>query len=85
MSFPGAAPPPHGVKPNLENPADVLRTTNYVTQALTLLFTAGFVATRFYAKYKVMGGGVTRDDAGEYGAGLNQWEVSPKDLTSFLK
>ncbi|KAM0245936.1 hypothetical protein ACHAP5_005087 [Fusarium lateritium] len=93
MSYPGALPPPAGVEPNLEKPVDVLRTANYVTQALTLVFTGLFVATRFYAKYKVMGGGVTRDDiatyssfvlmvgyciasiiAGNYGAGLNQWD-----------
>jgi hypothetical protein len=104
MSFPGAAPPPSGVTPDLENPADVLWTINYLTQALTLIFTTGFVATRFYAKYKVMGGGMSRDDvatyvsfalmvgycataliAGQYGMGHNQWEVSPKDLISFLK
>jgi hypothetical protein len=104
MSFPGAAPPPSGVTPDLENPADVLWTINYLTQALTLIFTTGFVATRFYAKYKVMGGGMSRDDvatyvsfalmvgycataliAGQYGMGYNQWEVSPKDLISFLK
>lgn len=62
MSFPGAAPPPEGVTPNLDNPADILVTTNYVTQALTLFFTTVFVATRFFAKYKVMGGGISRDD-----------------------
>jgi hypothetical protein len=63
MSYPGSLPPPAGVEPNLEKPVDVLRTANYVTQALTLAFTSFFVATRFYAKYKVMGGGVTKDDS----------------------
>ncbi|KAJ4246251.1 hypothetical protein NW762_013601 [Fusarium torreyae] len=104
MNFPGAAPPPAGVEPDLENPVDVLKTTNYVTQALTLAFTSTFIVTRFYAKSKVMGGGITRDDiatytsfllmvgycitscvAGTYGAGLNQWEVSPEDITSFFQ
>ncbi|CAF3452807.1 unnamed protein product [Fusarium graminearum] len=107
MSYPGATPPPPGAEPNMEYPADVLWTINYLTQALTLIFTTGFVATRFYAKYKVMEGGMTKDDAsqvatyfsfvlmvgycvtaliaGQYGMGHNQWEVSPKDLTSFLK
>lgn len=62
MSYPGATPPPPGAEPNMENPADVLWTINYLTQALTLIFTTGFVATRVYAKYKVMGGGMTKDD-----------------------
>ncbi|KAM6505677.1 hypothetical protein FSOLCH5_013850 [Fusarium solani] len=62
MSFPGAGPPPEGVVPNLEHPQDVLKSCNYVTQALTLVFVSAFVATRFYAKSKVMGGGTTRDD-----------------------
>ncbi|KAF5011724.1 hypothetical protein FDECE_2184 [Fusarium decemcellulare] len=66
MSFPGAAPPPPGVEPNLKNPQDVLKTCNYVTQALTLVFVSAFVATRFFAKAKVMGGGVTRDDWATY-------------------
>ncbi|KAM0426044.1 hypothetical protein ACHAPT_008675 [Fusarium lateritium] len=66
MSFPGAGPPPQGVVPNLENPKDVLKTCNYVTQALTVVFVSAFVATRFYAKSKVMGGGTTRDDWATY-------------------
>ncbi|KAF5001167.1 hypothetical protein FGRMN_1191 [Fusarium graminum] len=104
MSYPGALPPPAGYEPSLERPVDVLKTTNYVTQALTLAFTSFFVATRFYAKYKVMGGGITKDDvatyvsfvlmagycitsiiAGSYGAGLNQWEVSPENMKKFLQ
>lgn len=62
MSFPGAAEPPPGVEPNLSNPEDVLRTCNYVTQGLTILFVTAFVATRFYAKSKVLGGGFSWDD-----------------------
>lgn len=62
MSFPGAAPPPPGVTADVNNPEDVLRTINYVTQALTILITTCFVATRFYAKTKILGGGVTSDD-----------------------
>lgn len=62
MSFPGAAPPPPGVTADVNNPEDVLRTINYVTQSLTLLLTTAFVATRFYAKTKILGGGVTADD-----------------------
>ncbi|KAJ4118655.1 hypothetical protein NW765_017542 [Fusarium oxysporum] len=66
MSFPGAAPPPLGVEPNLKHPQDVLKTYNYVTQALTIAFVSAFVATRFYAKTRVMGGGTTRDDMATY-------------------
>ncbi|WKT53965.1 hypothetical protein QSH57_004549 [Fusarium oxysporum f. sp. vasinfectum] len=66
MSFPGAAPPPLGVEPNLKHPQDVLKTCNYVTQALTIAFVSAFVATRFYAKTRVMGGGTTRDDMATY-------------------
>ncbi|RKK89683.1 hypothetical protein BFJ68_g16650 [Fusarium oxysporum] len=85
MSFPGAAPPPSGVEPNLKHPQDVLKTCNYVTQALTIAFVSAFVATRFYAKTRVMGGGTTRDDTGTYGGGLNQWEVPKEHAPIFFR
>ncbi|KAF4980174.1 hypothetical protein FZEAL_3752 [Fusarium zealandicum] len=66
MSFPGAAPPPTGVEPNLDHPRDVLKTCNYVTQGFTILSVTVFIATRFYAKSKVMGGSFTRDDYATY-------------------
>ncbi|KAK2595024.1 hypothetical protein QQS21_007278 [Conoideocrella luteorostrata] len=66
MSYPGAAPPPEGVIPDLNNPEDVLRTVNYVTQGLTILFTTLFVATRVYAKSRILGGDVTLDDYATY-------------------
>lgn len=62
MTYPGAAPPPPGFTPDLDNPDSMLRTVNYATQSLTLLFTTLFIVTRFYAKWKVLGGGVTMDD-----------------------
>lgn len=62
MSFPGAAPPPEGVVPDLAHPQDVLRTVNYITQGLTVFFVTIFVAIRFYAKSRVLGGGFTPDD-----------------------
>ncbi|OAQ57298.1 hypothetical protein VFPPC_11451 [Pochonia chlamydosporia 170] len=68
MSYPGAAPPPPGVAADIDDPQDVLRTVNYVTQALTLLFTTAFVVTRFYAKSQILGGGVTVDDYATYTA-----------------
>jgi hypothetical protein len=62
MSFPGAIPPPHGVLPNLDDPMDALRTCNYVTQAFTIVFVTAFVATRYYAKSRVLGGDFGWDD-----------------------
>lgn len=62
MSYPGALPPPAGVTPDVHDPENVLRTTNYITQSLTLVFTTAFVATRFYAKSKLLHGGVSWDD-----------------------
>ncbi|KAG6253495.1 hypothetical protein E4U23_007661 [Claviceps purpurea] len=66
MSYPGAAQPPEGVTPDLAHPDDILRTINYVTQALTVIFTTGFVATRVYAKSRIMGGSVSWDDYATY-------------------
>ncbi|KAL7784575.1 hypothetical protein V8C37DRAFT_420614 [Trichoderma ceciliae] len=63
MSFPGAAPPPEGVIPNLARPQDMLQTTNYVTQGLTIFFVTIFVAIRIYAKSRVLGGSLTADDS----------------------
>ncbi|EHK40487.1 uncharacterized protein TrAtP1_006591 [Trichoderma atroviride] len=68
MSFPGAAPPPEGVIPDLAHPQDVLRTVNYVTQALTITFVSIFVGIRFYAKTRLLGGGFTADDYATYAA-----------------
>ncbi|KAL6874600.1 hypothetical protein HDV57DRAFT_236791 [Trichoderma longibrachiatum] len=68
MSFPGAAPPPEGVVPDLAHPQDVLRTVNYITQGLTIFFVSIFVAVRFYAKSRVLGGGFTPDDYATYAA-----------------
>ncbi|KAL7961874.1 hypothetical protein V8C34DRAFT_301955 [Trichoderma compactum] len=62
MSYPGAAPPPEGVIPDLAHPQDVLRTVNYVTQGLTIFFVSIIVAVRFCAKARVPGGGFTPDD-----------------------
>ncbi|KAH6607111.1 hypothetical protein Trco_003424 [Trichoderma cornu-damae] len=68
MSFPGAIPPPEGVVPDLAHPQDVLRTLNYVTQGLTIFFVTIFVAIRFYAKTRVLGGSLTADDYATYTA-----------------
>ncbi|OAA41677.1 integral membrane protein [Metarhizium rileyi] len=68
MSYPGAAPPPPGATVNIDSPQDVLRTINYVTQALTLILTTVFVGTRLFAKSRVLGGGITTDDYATYAA-----------------
>ncbi|EFY87935.1 integral membrane protein [Metarhizium acridum CQMa 102] len=85
MSYPGAAPPPPGATADLDNPQDVLRTVNYVTQALTLIFTTVFVLARLYAKSRILGGGVTMDDSSMHGGGLNQWEVRREDIQPFFQ
>lgn len=61
-SYPGAAAPPEGVTVNLDNPQDVLRTVNYVTQGLTLFFVSVFVALKVYAKIKILGGNFSWED-----------------------
>jgi hypothetical protein len=45
--------PPEGVVADLENPIDVLRTINFVTQALTLTLCSGFVFIRGVQKFRV--------------------------------
>jgi hypothetical protein len=62
MSYPGAAPPPPGVVPDLERPTDVLKTCLYVTQGLTISFVTAFVGMRIFAKFRIFGGGLTWDD-----------------------
>lgn len=62
MQFPGAAPPPEGVEPDLENPTDVLRTVSYVTQGLTIVIVSMFVAVRAYAKVKLYPGAPSFED-----------------------
>ena len=62
MDFPGAAPPPPGVTPNLDHPFESLRLCNYVVQACTILLVTVFVAARIYSKIKRLGGNMTWDD-----------------------
>ena len=52
MSRPAMAPP-EGVVADLENPTDVIRTINFVTQALTLTLCSGFVAIRGVQKFRM--------------------------------
>lgn len=54
--YPGAAAPPDGVTADVNNPQDVLRTLNFVTQGLTLVIVSIFIALKLYAKIKVLGG-----------------------------
>jgi hypothetical protein len=61
-SYPGAAAPPEGATVDLDHPRDVLRTVNYVTQALTLIFVSTFVALKIYSKWKILGGNFGWED-----------------------
>lgn len=62
IDYPGAIPPPPGEEADLEHPWHVLRLTNYVTQALTLVFVTVFVAIRLYARRSVFTGNWKMDD-----------------------
>ena len=57
-----AAPAPSGIVADLENPTDVIRTVNFVTQGLTLFFIPAFVLIRFVSKYRSAGFNYTVDD-----------------------
>jgi len=63
MSQPAMAPPA-GVVADLENPTDVLRTINFVTQALTLVLCSVFVSIRAAQKFRMAKPRVFVDDCG---------------------
>lgn len=63
MSQPAMAPPA-GVVADLENPTDVLRTINFVTQALTLVLCSVFVFIRGAQKFRMARPTVFVDDCG---------------------
>lgn len=48
-----AMDPPPGVTADLEHPTDVLRTINFVTQALTLTLCTFFVLVRAIQKFRL--------------------------------
>ncbi|XPS78496.1 hypothetical protein M3J09_010507 [Ascochyta lentis] len=50
-----AASPPPGYKSDLDHPKDEIRTINFVTQALTLIFCTVFVWIRGYHKLRTVG------------------------------
>ncbi|KUI57653.1 hypothetical protein VP1G_04960 [Cytospora mali] len=64
----GASPAPSGTTPNFEHPTDVLRTVNYVTQALSLVFVTAFMCLKYYAKTTVLRGTWNLDDFATYAA-----------------
>ena len=51
----GAVPPPPGVVPNLQNPADVLRTISLLTNGLVLGLTTLVTLGRFYVRFWITG------------------------------
>lgn len=59
-----------GDRASPRSPDETLRITNYVTQGLTILISTAFVATRFYAKTRVLGGTQGWDDYATYAAWL---------------
>jgi hypothetical protein len=61
MSQPAMAPP-EGVVADLQNPTDVIRTINFVTQALTLAFCSAFVFIRAIQKLRVSTSNLSVDD-----------------------
>lgn len=61
MSQPAMAPP-EGVVADLQNPTDVLRTVNFVTQALTLTLCSAFVFIRSMQKLRAATMVISVDD-----------------------
>lgn len=57
-----AMAPPEGVVADLQHPTDVIRTTNFVTQALTLAFCSAFVFVRGLQKFRVSTLNLSVDD-----------------------
>ncbi|KAG5999632.1 hypothetical protein E4U21_006543 [Claviceps maximensis] len=74
-----------GMTTDVAHPDETLRTINYTTQALTATIVTGFIATRIYAKSKILGGGITLDDSAWNGGGLNIEEIPKTDIQSFFK
>ncbi|KAG5992423.1 hypothetical protein E4U54_003650 [Claviceps lovelessii] len=85
MFYPDTAPLPAGVTSDVAQPDETLRTINYVTQALTMVIVTAFVATRIYAKSRILGGGISLDDFSLYGGGLNMWEIPKENIQEFFK
>lgn len=52
-SFPGAAPPPPGVTPNLENPSDQGHNANIVGLSVCISFATIFYFMRVYVKLRI--------------------------------
>jgi hypothetical protein len=58
----GAIPAPEGVNADVENPKDVLRTINLVTQCLTIAFCSAFVLIRTVHRTRTIGLDLSLDD-----------------------
>jgi hypothetical protein len=61
MSQPAMAPP-EGVVADLHNPTDMIRTINFVTQALTLTFCSAFDFIRAVQKLRLSTSNLSVDD-----------------------
>lgn len=85
MSFPGVIPPPPGVEADVDHPQDVLRTVNYVTQALTLFFSTIFVGLRFYTKRNIYRGPWTSDDCEHHNSSFTKpWMLTTAQMLHLL-
>ncbi|KAK6222621.1 hypothetical protein LQW54_000801 [Pestalotiopsis sp. IQ-011] len=84
-SYPGAGAPPAGVIPDVDHPQDLLKSLNYVTQGLTLIFVSAFMGLRIYSKMTVLRGNFGWEDLSVHGGGENIWEVSKDQIEPFMK
>jgi hypothetical protein len=75
MSY-AAMAPPEGVVADLQNPTDVIRTINFVTQALTLAFCSAFVFIRAIQKFRVSTSNLSVDDCKSHVLVAGRWNLT---------
>jgi hypothetical protein len=75
MSY-AAMAPPEGVVADLQNPTDVIRTINFVTQALTLAFCSAFVLIRAVQKLRVSTSNFSVDDCKSHVLVAWRWKLT---------
>jgi hypothetical protein len=68
--------PPEGAVANLQNPTDVIRTINFVTQALTLAFCSAFVFIRAIQKLRVSASNLSVDDCKSHVLMAWRWNLT---------
>jgi hypothetical protein len=70
--------PPEGVVTDLQNPTDVIRTINFVTQALTLTFCSAFVLIRAVQKFRLSTSNASVDDCKLHVLVLWRWNLTDR-------